>query len=92
MTNQCLAPPPTVKNMTVLDRSAFTKVVSVPSVSINKKHFVNIMKKLKPYVLRLLKFNSVLTPSGNSDLRQILLNPELITSENELKLKLGEEF
>ncbi|MCL4127523.1 UNVERIFIED_CONTAM: hypothetical protein GTU68_019094 [Idotea baltica] len=80
-----LQPPSTVRNMTSLDKSAFTKVITVPSITIHIDHLSKTIKKSKKYFLKFCKFNSVVTPNGNEESRQILLNPALIKSEEDIK-------
>ncbi|RXG72025.1 tRNA (guanine(37)-N1)-methyltransferase, partial [Armadillidium vulgare] len=75
-----------------LKRDAFTKVMCVPSITTKLVHVTYTMKKMKPFVLSLQNFNYTLKPCKDNNLRQILLNPERIRSENDIRSILGDDF
>lgn len=84
---EILNPPEIVRHMTVLDKSAFTKTITVPTLLIPKCHLPLALKKSKKYLLKLVKLNSVVEFNENDDTHKILLNPLLIKDEKDALTK-----
>jgi hypothetical protein len=97
-TNEWLSPPECVKGMTQLDKKMFNKTICVPFIQINDNHLENALKCVKPFLLKLKDFNPIETNSEDNNKRIILLNPELISTiddiikDNENKKRILEDL
>jgi tRNA (guanine37-N1)-methyltransferase len=83
-TNKWLSPPECVKGMTQLDKNMFNKTICVPFIQINDNHLENALKCVKPFLLKLNNFNPIETNSEDNNKRIILLNPELISTIDDI--------
>lgn len=84
-----LLPPSCVKNMTSLNRDAFNKVVALPSITVHIDNLQNVLKKSKKYLVKLSKFNSIIIPHENDEMRCILFDPSLILDSDDIQTKIG---
>lgn len=79
-----LMPPETVRGMTILNRDAFTKSISVPTIDITSVEapWSKILPSLKKYLLKM----DNLKPVCSADNKKIvLLNPNIVRSFNDLE-------
>lgn len=72
--------------MTQLDRSLFNKTISVPFIQINGNQLENTLKCVKPFLIKLNNLNDfeTNTKDNNSNKITIILNPELISTMNDI--------
>nr|XP_006632388.2 PREDICTED: tRNA (guanine(37)-N1)-methyltransferase [Lepisosteus oculatus] len=75
-----LAPPPGVRGMTTLDRSAFRKRVAVPALRVRKEAISPLVKALKRVALQLPAAKRVVEDPQDEDHRLVLLDPSAISS------------
>ena len=75
-----LSPPECVKGMTRLDKTLFDKTISVPFVEVEDKQMEKAIDCLKPFLLKLKKFNAIEVNENKGNKRIIILNPEMISS------------
>jgi tRNA (guanine37-N1)-methyltransferase len=80
-----MTPPSSVRSMQVLDKAAFAKKITVPCFKIKTTQLNVIRKTLKPYLLKLEKFNPVSEDPEDAACKLVLLNPDLIRSMDDLK-------
>ena len=85
-----MLPPQTVAGMMKLDREAFQKKISVPSVTVKSNIISNVIKCVKKYLLKLEKSKPIRTAADNVDKKEILLNPVLVKNLEVIKKELGE--
>jgi tRNA (guanine37-N1)-methyltransferase len=84
--------PPTCKGMTVLDRSAFSKEITVPSILLPGAELTKALSSLQPFLLRMKRFKAVQdypNPNGE-DRKRVYLNPERVSDLPELLKKIPE--
>ena len=83
VTNSILKPPQCVFGMTVLDKSAFTKLIKVPSITVPLDK-LNAIKKLKAYHLKIPQITNFIELEDDnarkSSHKLILLDPTKIHS------------
>ena len=77
-----ISPTESVCGMTTLDRSRFSKMISVPSVKISSSDVAQGLKVLKKYFLKLEKLKPV--RESENDTRCLLLDPTLFRSYQQL--------
>ncbi|XP_059480893.1 tRNA (guanine(37)-N1)-methyltransferase isoform X2 [Neocloeon triangulifer] len=80
-----LTPPAAVRGMKVLEKAAFAKKICVPCFTIKTSTMDLARKALKPYLLKLEKFQPVLDYPGDPTQKKVLLNPETVNSLEDLK-------
>jgi len=76
--------PPPQPGMTTLDKTAFTKIVTVPALLVDQRNIPTVTKSLKRYFLKMPKFNPVQPDSSNPSQKWIYLNPELLPPSTDL--------
>ncbi|KAI1285190.1 tRNA (guanine(37)-N1)-methyltransferase [Halotydeus destructor] len=82
------AAPDHVKGMTKLDRTQFKKTISLPYLTVEKKHLNSVMPLVKPYLTKLRKFMAVRDVADDESVRQVMLSPDKIKSIEDLPEKL----
>ncbi|KAG0715233.1 tRNA (guanine(37)-N1)-methyltransferase [Chionoecetes opilio] len=83
-------PPQTVSGMVQLDKGAFQKTITVPHVTLKSNIMNSAFKCLKKYMLKLEKLKPVQDCDDDSEKKEMLLNPTLVTSFEDLQKQLGE--
>lgn len=83
-------PPAAVSGMTELDRAAFERKILVPHVVVDGRRMDSILKKLKKYLLKLQKLKPVKISDDDPEKKEILVNPSLMRSCEDIRKHLGE--
>lgn len=78
MASSVIAPPPSVRGMTVLDRSKFTTSIVVPALRLGAVKTSKIMPVLKKYLLKIQKFKPVQNLNEDNDDKVAYLDPQKI--------------
>lgn len=85
-----LLPPAAVRGMMELDRVAFERKILVPHVVVDGRRMDSILKKLKKYLLKLQKLKPVKIYDDDPEKKEILVNPSLMRSSEDIRNHLGE--
>ena len=72
----------------VLDKEQFKKDMTVPFISVEKKTMQQLMYLLKPFLLKIIKFNPVTSDESDDLHKDVLLDPQKVKEINDL----GEEL
>lgn len=75
-----LVPPEDVKGMVKLDRSKFTRRIKVLSVHTSLENISQKVKELKPYLLKLKHYKSIIEQANG---KVILFNPNVVEDYND---------
>lgn len=89
METSIMLPPQTVSGMTKLNREAFQKKILVPHVMVRSNRMNCALKQLKKYILKLERFKPVRNVD-DSEKKEILLNPTLVKTFEDIRKQLGE--
>ncbi|CAK8694078.1 unnamed protein product [Clavelina lepadiformis] len=84
--NVMLAPPPSVKGMTVLDRNAFQRKISFPSLLVPVEAIKQCKKLLKSKLPSLNMKTVINPPDGSKGYKMFLLDPDKTFLEDEMKI------
>ncbi|KAI4462266.1 trna methyltransferase [Holotrichia oblita] len=84
-----LKPHSIVQGMTVLDRTQFDKVVSVPCINVIENKLTDNLPHLKKYLLKLPKLKPIQTIDEQT---LIILNPDLISTWNDIEVNVKEHL
>lgn len=61
------APPETVRNLKILDRDVFTKIVKIPAVCVPSKHCALFLQHLKEKILKFPGVKKVVPGNNESE-------------------------
>ncbi|XP_038191810.1 tRNA (guanine(37)-N1)-methyltransferase isoform X3 [Arvicola amphibius] len=87
---ELFSPPPEVRGMTELDRTAFKKTVSVPVLKVRKEVVNRLMRALKRVALQRPGIKRVIEDPDDGDTRLIMLDPfKMLTVDSFEKAELG---
>ena len=82
-----LSPPECVRGMKELDRDVFERKLVIPGLKIDAKHCSVVLKQLNKCLLNQPKLRNIVPDAeGNSKKRIVLLNPNVVLTEEQEQL------
>lgn len=79
-----LKPPNIVRGMTILDREKFKKIVKMPTLHVCENYLNSILPHMKPMILKLPCYKSVIESTDGDGAKRIRLHPNLISCFGDL--------